>query len=73
MAIRLTSREEHRLRELLPDQADMLIQAENIVYELDGIVYSLLDKNQEPTDESRAVERLMDDINWRLFHPQDSK
>lgn len=69
LVLYLTATEEVRLRELLPEEADRLITSNDIIGELDSIVVSLFDDNDEPTDNSRKVERLMDDINWRLFHP----
>lgn len=59
------------IRRLLPDSAEIILQTNdvnNVLEALDELCYSLLDEEQEPTDESREVERLLDTIHWDNTH-----
>ena len=70
----ISQRQIKKLYEILPDKAAMLITGNDInsiIDELDDLVISLFDENDEPTDESRIVERFMDDLIWQNFHPED--
>ena len=69
----ISEKQKEKLWELLPEQAEELISDGD----LDSIVTELLfltmeySDNDEPTQESRDVERLMDDLLWQNNHPND--
>lgn len=69
----ISEKQKEELWELLPEQAEELISTGD----LDSIVTELLfltmeySDNDEPTQESRDVERLMDDLLWQNNHPND--
>lgn len=69
----ISEKQKEELWELLPEQAEELISNGD----LDSIVTELLfltmeySDNDEPTQESRDVERLMDDLLWQNNHPND--
>lgn len=70
----ISEKQKEKLQELLPERADELISNDD----LDSIVTELLfltmefSDNDEPTKESRDVERLMDDLLWQNNYPNDS-
>ena len=70
----ISERQKERLYELLPDAADNLLSAgdlDAITLELMFLTMELDNADDEPTDESRAVERFMDDLIWQNLHPED--
>lgn len=70
----ISERQKERLYELLPDTANSLLSAgdlDAITLELMFLTMELNNADDEPTDESRAVERFMDDLIWQNLHPED--
>lgn len=69
--MQLTDEHMAKIRELFPDDADRLLAFEDVNQLLDFLdlkTYLLLDDRDEPTDESRVVERLRDNIYWYNTH-----
>lgn len=64
----ITEAQKLELRKLLPNVADSLIASGNIndiLDELHDASVDAFDGDDEPTDESRRIERLLDDIYWQ--------
>ena len=71
MSIRLSDEQKTELKELLPADAERLLEAGDAMQILDALDYlylDLLDENQEPTNASRKCERLRDHIHWANYH-----
>lgn len=69
--MKLSQEQREQLRSELPNEAEKLIAANNvndILDALDDLYLDLLDENQEPTEDSRRVERLRDAIHWDNYH-----
>lgn len=69
--MRLSQEQREQLMSELPNEAERLIAADDvndILDALDDLYLDLLDENQEPTEDSRRVERLRDTIHWDNYH-----
>lgn len=67
----LTDLQKNTLKQLLPDDFDQLIQADDvsaILDALDNLYPSLLDEDYEQTKLSLKCEKLRDEIHWDHFH-----
>lgn len=65
MAVMLTDEQRKKIAAVVPDEAEALLNADDvndIIRSLDARVVSLFDADDEPTGESREVERLLDAI-----------
>ena len=64
----ITEQQAQALKHILPEEADTLLAADDtmrILDALDDLYITLLDDNDEQTDE---CERLRDQIHWDNFH-----
>ena len=64
----ITEQQAQALKHILPEEADTLLAADDtmrILDALDDLYITLLDDNDEQTDESQ---RLRDQIHWDNFH-----
>lgn len=71
MSMILSDKQKTELMELLPADAERLIETGDtmqILDALDDLYLDLLDENQEPTNASRRCERLRDHIHWDNYH-----
>lgn len=67
----LSNKQREKIIELFPDESQRLFALPDVnmlLQFLDEVVYSLLDENDDPTDESRIVECLRDEIHWDNVH-----
>lgn len=67
----ITEQQAQALKHILPEEADALLATDDtmrILDALDDLYITLLDDNDEQTDESRECERLRDQIHWDNFH-----
>lgn len=73
MFMLISEKQKEKLFEFLPNQAETLIRngdLDSIVTELMFLTMEVFD-NDEPTEKSREIERLMDDLLWQNNHPND--
>ena len=69
--MKMSKAQKEKLLAELPLEAENLIAAgdvDAILDALDDLYLDLLDENQEPTTDSRRVERLRDEIHWDNYH-----
>ena len=73
-SVKLTENQKAELLVLFPDEAAGLIERSDYDEIIDFLYdesIAAFDINDDPTEKSNRIERLMDAINWGVFHPED--
>lgn len=67
----ITSEQYSELLEILPDDAQLLVDAQDVNALLESLhieIVASFDDDDEPTERSDRIERLMDAIYWQNTH-----